>query len=48
MQLRQEGRDGALWFLGKDQMSEWLGSIRRKGEEGRQADQELFEERGDS
>ena len=48
MQFRQEGRDGALWLLCEDEVSERLGRVRRKGEEGRQADQELFEEGGNS
>lgn len=48
MQFRQEGRDGALRLLREDEVSERLGGVRRKREEGRQADQELFEEGGDS
>lgn len=48
MQFRQKGRDGALWLLCEDEVSERLGGVRRKGEEGRQADQELFKEGGNS
>lgn len=48
VQLGQEWRDGALGHFRKDQVSERFGRVGREREVGREADQELLEERRDA